>query len=94
MIPEKKKDSLLQRVVAINYEEIVFDKSKDVFLVLTTSYCTKCKKMIKLIEELVSKYQELDENILFATLDVQKNDVFELRINNKDYPSFRIFPQD
>lgn len=69
-----RTDGLVKVVVRTNFEEIVNDPTKDVFLELHAPWCQVCKHVAEKLEEVAEKLKN-ETNIVFARMDVTTNDL-------------------
>jgi protein disulfide-isomerase A1 len=88
-IPESN-DGPVKVIVGKQYEEIVNDKTKDVFVKYYAPWCGHCKT-------LAPKWEELGEhvkgsNVVFAKFDATLNEVEGVEI--KGYPTLKFYPAD
>ncbi|KAJ3037567.1 protein disulfide-isomerase precursor [Rhizophlyctis rosea] len=72
-IPEKNDDAV-KVVVGKNYEEIVNDKKRDVFIEFYAPWCGHCKRLAPIWEELGDKFKSID-GIVIAKMDATENDL-------------------
>ncbi|KAF7422221.1 protein disulfide-isomerase precursor [Pleurotus ostreatus] len=73
-IPETQ-DGLVFTLVAKQFDEVVFDDSKDVFLALYTTQCEECERMKLAWDALAEEYAPLKDTIIIAKMDMQENDL-------------------
>ena len=73
-IPESQ-DGPVTVVVGKQFDEIVFDKKKDVLLEVYAPWCGHCKKLAPIYDELAEKLQESSKNIVIAKMDGTTNDI-------------------
>ncbi|KAJ3125030.1 protein disulfide-isomerase precursor [Nowakowskiella sp. JEL0407] len=71
---EKDGDDEVINVVGMNYEQIVLDDEKDVFIQIYAPWCTFCKDLAPTWSELASKLDPID-NVVIAKFDGTKNDI-------------------
>lgn len=75
---DKKEDDAVQVVVGNDFEEIVLDKSKDVFIEVYAPWCQHCRAMEpvwKQLGEVMHKNNAKENNIVIAKMDGTSNDV-------------------
>ncbi|KAL4685561.1 hypothetical protein H8959_001158, partial [Pygathrix nigripes] len=90
-IPKHWDQGLVKQLVGKNFNIVVFDKEKDVFVMFYAPWSKKCKMLFPLLEELGRKYQN-HSTIVIAKIDITANDI-QLRYLDR-YPFFRLFPTD
>ncbi|KAF9487237.1 protein disulfide isomerase [Pleurotus eryngii] len=73
-IPEAQ-DELVFTLVAKQFDEIVFDDSRDVFLELYTTQCEECERMKPAWDALAEEYAPLKDRVTIAKMDMQENDL-------------------
>lgn len=88
-VPESN-DGPVKVIVGTQYEEIVNDATKDVFVKFYAPWCGHCKT-------LAPKWEELGEhvkgsNVVFAKFDATTNEVDGVEI--KGYPTLKFYPAD
>ncbi|ERE80013.1 protein disulfide-isomerase-like protein of the testis isoform X2 [Cricetulus griseus] len=90
-IPKYWDQGPVKKLVGKNFNVVVFDKEKDVFVMFYAPWSEKCKALFPLLEELGMKYQN-HSTVLIAKIDITANDI---QLANPDqYPFFRLFPTD
>ncbi|KAF7432958.1 protein disulfide-isomerase precursor [Pleurotus ostreatus] len=73
-IPETQDEPVFT-LVGKQFDEIVFDDSKDVFLELYATWCGHCKRLKPIWDSLGEKYAPLKEKITIAKMEAQENDL-------------------
>ncbi|XP_041522377.1 protein disulfide-isomerase-like protein of the testis [Microtus oregoni] len=90
-IPKYWDQGPVKRLVGKNFNVVVLDKEKDVFVMFYAPWSEKCKALLPLLEELGIKYQN-HSTVVIAKIDITANDI-ELA-DPDQYPFFRLFPTD
>uniref|UniRef100_A0A8I5TG23 Protein disulfide-isomerase-like protein of the testis n=1 Tax=Pongo abelii TaxID=9601 RepID=A0A8I5TG23_PONAB len=90
-IPKYWDQGLVKQLVGKNFNIVVFDKEKDVFVMFYAPWAKKCKMLFPLLEELGRKYQN-HSTIIIAKIDVTANDIQLMYLDR--YPFFRLFPSN
>jgi len=90
-IPEKN-DEPVTIIVGKNFDSIVNDKSKDVFVEFYAPWCGHCKKLSPIWDELGEVYED-DSNIVIGKMDATTNTPPD-SINIKGFPTLIFFPAD
>ncbi|XP_007985340.3 protein disulfide-isomerase-like protein of the testis [Chlorocebus sabaeus] len=88
-IPKHWDQGLVKQLVGKNFNIVVFDKEKDVFVMFYAPWSKKCKMLFPLLEELGRKYQN-HSTIIIAKIDITANDIQLMYLDR--YPFFRLFP--
>ncbi|KUJ15561.1 thioredoxin-domain-containing protein [Mollisia scopiformis] len=90
-IPDTQTSPVLE-VVAYNYDDLVLNNEKDVFVEFYTPWCGPCKALLPAYEKLARMYAD-DEGvrnlITIAKIDTEANDVPEKDIRH--FPTFKLF---
>ncbi|KJA30230.1 hypothetical protein HYPSUDRAFT_126028 [Hypholoma sublateritium FD-334 SS-4] len=73
-IPETQ-DSPVRTLVGLNFEDEVFDDSKDVFVEFYASWCGHCKRLAPIWENLGEKYAAVKDRLVIAKMEAQENDL-------------------
>ncbi|XP_023560141.1 protein disulfide-isomerase-like protein of the testis [Octodon degus] len=90
-IPKYWDQGLVKQLVGKNFNIVVFDKERDVFVMFYAPWSEKCMVLFPLLEELGRKYQN-HSTVTIAKIDITANDI--QLMNPDQYPFFRLFPTD
>ncbi|XP_037669738.1 protein disulfide-isomerase-like protein of the testis [Choloepus didactylus] len=90
-IPKYWDQGPVKQLVGKNFNIIVFDKERDVFVMFYAPWSEKCTALFPLLEELGRKYQN-HSTITIAKMDIMANDIQLMYLDR--YPFFRLFPTD
>jgi protein disulfide-isomerase A1 len=91
-VPDNSKNTLV-KVVGLNYQEIVMDKTKDVLLVFCISPCGPCENFeptLVLLAELYASSLKLKGRVTIAKVMYDANDTPERGI--RAFPTIKLFP--
>ncbi|XP_010015560.1 PREDICTED: protein disulfide-isomerase-like protein of the testis [Nestor notabilis] len=88
-IPEDWDKMPVKVLVGKNFNRIVFDKTRTVFVMFYAPWSYDCKKLLPIWDELGKRY-ECRTDIIIAKTDITANDI--LSIGLARYPFFRLFP--
>ncbi|KAJ3287283.1 protein disulfide isomerase A [Rhizoclosmatium globosum] len=84
-------DAPVKVVVGKNFESIVLDKSKDVFLEVYAPWCGHCKKLAPIWDELAELLAE-DKNIVIAKMDGTENDFPKnVNVQVQGFPTLKLW---
>merc|ERR1711981_72084 len=73
-VPASYEDGTIWTVVGANFDEIVMDESKHVFIKIYAPWCGHCKNMQPAWEDLAAAYKG-QEDIVIAEIDATANDL-------------------
>ncbi|KIO19272.1 hypothetical protein M407DRAFT_31090 [Tulasnella calospora MUT 4182] len=71
----KENDGVVKVVVGSEYNKIVLDDSKDVFVEFYAPWCGHCKRLAPTWEELGEHYSAVKDKITIAKMDATENDL-------------------
>ena len=72
-IPKKTK-AAVKTVVGLNFEKIVFDKTKDVLIEFYAPWCGHCKTFAPKYKEMAKEFLKKEKNLVFAKMDATANE--------------------
>ena len=78
-------------IVGTNFERIVNDPTKDVFVKYYAPWCGHCKALAPTWEELAESVSSVDD-LVIAKFDATANEVAGLQI--RGYPTLKFYPKD
>ncbi|KAF5658282.1 putative disulfide-isomerase precursor [Fusarium denticulatum] len=90
-VPEQSTDQpFLTKLVGSNFDDLVFDKSKDVLVEFYVPWCQYCIDLHAVMNELGDNYAKLglSDKVALASINVDANDV---PIEIESYPSIRLY---
>ena len=90
-IPSEEYENGVKRLVGKNYDEVINDKEKDVFVLYYSPNHPKCKEFLPVYERIAKETRKW-ENFVVAKFDLEKNEVPGLQI--KIIPHLRLFTKD
>ncbi|KAF7795266.1 hypothetical protein EIP86_006419 [Pleurotus ostreatoroseus] len=73
-VPESQDESVFN-VVGKQFEETVFDDSKDVFIEFYASWCGHCKRLKPTWDSLGDHYADLQDKVMIAKMEATENDL-------------------
>uniref|UniRef100_A0A8C3VWH2 Protein disulfide-isomerase-like protein of the testis n=1 Tax=Catagonus wagneri TaxID=51154 RepID=A0A8C3VWH2_9CETA len=90
-VPKYWDQGPVKQLVGKNFNVVVFDKERDVFVMFYAPWSSKCRALFPVLEELGVKYQN-HSTVTVAKIDITANDIQLMHLD--PYPFFRLFPTD
>jgi protein disulfide-isomerase A1 len=87
----ESNDGPVKVVVASQFDEIVNDPTKDVFVEFYAPWCGHCKKLEPLFEELGEHFSST-KSVVIAKMDATANDVPSGNVQVRGFPTLAFFP--
>jgi thiol-disulfide isomerase/thioredoxin len=72
-LPAEPFDGNVRVLVGKNFEEVVFDKTKDVFVEFYAPWCGHCKKLAPDYEKVAEMFKDVD-SVVVAKMDATANE--------------------
>jgi protein disulfide-isomerase A1 len=69
------QDESVYNLVGKQFEEVVFDDSKDVFVEFYASWCGHCKRLAPTWDSLGDRFADVKDRVVIAKMEAQENDL-------------------
>lgn len=87
-LPEDWDKTPVKTLVATNFDEVAFNKDKDVLVEFYAPWCGHCKQLVPIYDELAVKYQD-NESIVIAKIDATANELEHTKITS--FPTIKFY---
>lgn len=88
-VPPETSDPL-KIIVGKNFQQVVLDSDKDVFVKYYAPWCGHCKKLAPIWEELAAEFKDVSD-LVIGKFDATANEVDGLEI--RGYPTLKFYPK-
>jgi protein disulfide-isomerase A1 len=90
-LPEDWDKTGVKTLVSTNFDEVAFDKSKDVLVEFYAPWCGHCKQLVPIYEQLGENFKD-SATVVIAKMDATANELEHTKINS--FPTIKLFKRD
>jgi protein disulfide-isomerase A1 len=90
-LPEDWNKNSVWTLVSTNFDEVAFDKSKDVLVEFYAPWCGHCKQLAPIYDQLGDKFKS-DDSVVIAKVDATANELEHTKINS--FPTIKLYKKE
>jgi len=87
-LPDDWDKTPVKTLVSTNFDEVVFNKDKDVLVEFYAPWCGHCKQLAPIFDQLGEKFKD-DETIVIAKIDSTANELEHTKITS--FPTLKFY---